>query len=469
MTLMLIAVIITLLFWRKAKFTIHSSSMISSEEIVLQHNNRYSVPSNNAGNLYEVPEWNIDQQRRSTSSDDSDSELSFLGMPGVDSEQSSRYMEFDIYVETDFTENTKASMVHDENQTEDPACASQPDLIYQEAIEPPDIDCSSHACSSGDDGACPYSSIYADALPLLRSQGPPIVSWRNINRLGLLGTGHFGKVILAETVGLSNQYLGIGNSNDTSISMKVAVKTLKSSPSEDVRRSFEKEIKFMSRLRDDNVIRLLAICTTGRAFIMMEYMENGDLNHYLRKMTFMTETEKAQAPNEIALHALVYISLQIASGLKYLSSCKFIHRDLAARNILVGVDYVVKIADFGMSQNLYSSHYCRVNKLNVLPVRWMAYECFYGKFSIQTDVWAFGITMWEIFTLCECQPFCEFTDKEMINDAVKGPNRKIPDQPEICPSDVYNIIKSCLQHEPSERATFSVLHDQLKECYSNIL
>ena len=82
-------------------------------------------------------------------------------------------------------------------------------------------------------------------------------------------------------------------------------------------------------------------------------MENGDWNSYLQKFEFMYETEKLPATNEITLNVLIYMSFQIANGMKYLSSCKFIHRDLAARNILVGVDYTVKIADFGMSQNLY--------------------------------------------------------------------------------------------------------------------
>ena len=483
---MLIA-IITALFCRKRKrfaiSTIHTISIEEPHYSVIPHrlsNDRLSGVYRTS-NLYEtVDQWkraSIDQQRRS-SSNASNSDISFFDMSDLGSEESSRYMEFDIYATPNYPKPNKVSTVYDDERLEEnPIYSLESNPIHQEAIKPDDIDCSTHACSSEDDGPCPYSSVYADALPLLKSQGPPIVARTNLKPVRLLGTGHFGKVILAETLGLSNQYLGIGNSNDINISIQVAVKTLKDSPAEEVRKSFEKEIKFMSRLRDDNVIRLLGICTTGRPFIMMEYMENGDLNNYLRQMTLTSETEKAQTPNEspnetpneIALHALVYMTIQIASGMKYLSSCKFIHRDLAARNILVGVDYIVKIADFGMSQNLYSAHYCRVSKLNVLPVRWMAYECFYGKFSIQTDVWSFGITMWEIFTLCECQPFCEFTDQEMIDDAVKGPNRKIPEQPEICPSDVYDIMTSCLRHEPSERATFSVLHDQLKACDSNIL
>ena len=375
-------------------------------------------------------------------------------------------MEFDIYgTPPEIPARTEAShcMIYDETEKEE-------NPIYSEAINPAAIvTSSSQDYSTINDDLCPYSSIYADPLPLVKSEGPPVVSSKNIKPLHQLGVGQFGEVILAETVGLSYRYLDIGNSNDTTVSMKVAVKTLKSSPSKEVRKSFEKEIKFMSRLKDDNVIKLLGICTTGTPFIMMEYMENGDLNNYLQKFEFTYETEKLPAANEITLNALVYMSYQVASGMKYLASRKFIHRDLAARNILVGVDFTVKVADFGMSQNLYSEYYCRVSGQKVLPVRWMAYECFYGKFSVLTDVWGFGITLWEIFTLCRHWPFENLSDQEMINDAIKGANRRIPEQPEICPDDIYYIMKSCWRHEPSERAKFSVLCDQLNDYYSNIL
>ena len=373
-------------------------------------------------------------------------------------------VDFDIYATAPkIPERTEASHHMMSDDTDDTS-------IYSEAISPTAIETSSsHDYSSVSDNLCPYTSIYADPLPLVKSEGPPIVYSRNIKPLHQLGIGQFGEVILADTVGLSYQDLGIGNSNDTKVSMKVAVKTLKASPSEDVRKSFEKEIKFMSRLKDDNVIRLLGICTTGTPFIMMEYMENGDLNNYLQKFEFTYETEKLPAENELTLNALVYMSFQIASGMKYLSSHKFIHRDLAARNILVGVDYTVKIADFGMSQNLYSAYYCKMSGSKILPIRWMACECFYGKFSVQTDVWAFGITLWEIFTLCREWPFDNLSDQEMINDAIKGPDRSVLEQPGICPDDIYYIMKGCWRHEPSERAKFSLLCDQLNEYYSNIL
>ena len=373
-------------------------------------------------------------------------------------------VDFDIYaIAPKIPERTEASRHMITDDTDDTP-------IYSEAISPTAIETtSSHDYSSVNDNLCPYTSIYADPLPLVKSEGPPIVYSRNIMPLHQLGIGQFGEVILADTVGLSYQDLGIGNSNDTKVSMKVAVKTLKASPSEEVRKSFEKEIKFMSRLKDDNVIRLLGICTTGTPFIMMEYMENGDLNNYLQKFEFTYETERLPSENEITLNVLVYMSFQIASGMNYLSSHKFVHRDLAARNILVGVDYTVKIADFGMSQNLYSAYYCKMSGSKILPIRWMACECFYGKFSVQTDVWAFGITLWEIFKLCRERPFDNLSDQEMINDAIKGPDRSVLEQPGICPDDIYYIMKSCWCHEPSERAKFSLLCDQLNEYYSNIL
>ena len=339
--------------------------------------------------------------------------------------------------------------------------------VFTESINPTAF-ITGKVCASNDTPS-PLPSIYADPVPLVKSKGPPVVTMDNIKQISALGTGLFGEVILANTVGLSYQYLGIGNSNNSTISMKVAVKFLKATATTDVKQAFDKEIKFMSRLKDDNAIRLLGICTTGTPFIMMEYMENGDLTSYLQQLKFTTDTKKLPSANEITLNALVYMSYQIASGMKYLSSCKFIHRDLAARNVLVGINYTVKIADFGMSQNLYSAHYCRVGGCSVLPIRWMAYECYFGKFSVKTDVWAFGITLWEIFMLCQHLPFKDFNNQQMIEDATKGASRKIPDQPENCPDDIYCIIKSCLRHEPSERADFSVLCDQLNDYYTNIL
>ena len=369
-------------------------------------------------------------------------------------------MEFDLYANIEHNQVSRSAKVN--TTAEDP--------IYREAINPAAIVNSlSHDNDSDYDDLCPYGSIYADPLPLVQSERPPIVSNKNIEQVHPLGVGQFGEVVLAKTVGLSFQYLGIGKSKDTTISIKVAVKTLKSAVNDETRKLFEKEIKFMSRLKNDNVVRLLGICTTDTPFIMMEYMEHGDLNHYLQKFKFTYEAKKLPAANEITLNALVYMSFQIAGGMEYLSSLKFVHRDLAARNVLVGVNFTVKVADFGMSRDLYGAAYCKITGRNVLPIRWMAYECFFGKFSIPTDVWAFGITLWEIFTLCRKLPYDDLSDKEMIEDAIKGANRRTLNQPSICPNEMYGIMTSCFQHEPSERPRFNVLCDQLNDFYTKIL
>jgi len=308
----------------------------------------------------------------------------------------------------------------------------------------------------------PYSSIYAEPLPLDKSESPPFVTSAHLSEVKQLGTGQFGEVVLANTVGLSQFYLQLGASDDCSVSIKVAVKKLKLNSTKEMQQAFEKEIKFMSRLKDENVIRLLGICTTGTPFIMMEYMENGDLNQYLQQFELLLDPDEAPSTKQITPVTLIYMSYQIASGMKYLSSLKYVHRDLATRNILVGKDYVVKIADFGMSQNLYSAYYFKVKGRAILPIRWMAYECFFGKFSVKTDAWAYGITLWEIFTLAKQPPYHVLGDQEVIDNALKGENRQLMSKPENCPDEIYEVMLRCWVHDPNERATFTELYDTLK-------
>ena len=344
-------------------------------------------------------------------------------------------------------------------------CATSPsssEPIYSEAIDP---DMFSQNPPPSEDDLHPYGPIYADPKPLQKSEAPLEITSDNIHVLKQLGIGQFGEVILAQTVGVSLKDLKLSRSdNDRSVNVQVAVKKLKPQAQSPVLEAFEKEIKFMSRLKDDNIVRLLAICTTDTPFIIMEYMENGDLNQYLQKYK-LAQSDSNILRNELPVSILVYMTVQIASGMRYLASLKYVHRDMATRNCLVGQNFTIKISDFGMSRSLYEDAYYRVRGRAMLPIRWMATESFYGRFSESTDVWAFGVTMWEIFTLAKQQPYEELDDQEVIQDAIRGASRQLLDKPEGCPQNVYEVMLRCWEYETDERANFEEIFASLADIH----
>ena len=314
----------------------------------------------------------------------------------------------------------------------------------------------------------PYAPIYSLPPKSKISDKPLEVTSSNIQEIHELGKGLFGKVILAETVGLSPKDLRVSESDDDKgKSMLVAVKKLKSRAPNATKEAFEKEVNFMSRLNDRNIIRILGVCHEETPFIMMEYMENGDLNHFLKEFSVVIPNGNPQVKDEIATNTLLYMATQIASAMKYLASHNYVHRDLATRNCLVGPNYLVKISDFGMSRNLYESHYYLVQGKCLLPIRWMATECYYGKFSQKSDVWAFGVTMWEIFNLAKEQPYLSMKDQELINDALKGRSRTPLEKPEACPPEVFAIMMKCWEHDSSQRPTFEELFEILSSLSDN--
>lgn len=340
------------------------------------------------------------------------------------------------------------------------------DQIYSEPLDPTMLQ-HEYELESESIEAIPYSAIYEDPHPLHDTIAPLKVTHDNIIEVRKLGTGQFGHVILARTRGLSLADLRLSETdNDPNASILVAIKKLKLDAESCLMEAFEKEVKFMSRLNHDNVVRLLGVCASEESFIMMEYMENGDLNQFLQKQKLMPDTISGLQENEVTPVILLYMGVQIASGMHYLASRKFVHRDLATRNCLVGKDFIVKISDFGMSRSLYESAYYRVQGTLVLPIRWMACETFYGKFSVKSDAWAFGVTLWEIYTLGKVDPFDDMTDEEVIADAIRGPDRKIPERTEVCPQDVYDIMLRCWVHEPSMRADFGEIYSRLFMIYT---
>ena len=335
------------------------------------------------------------------------------------------------------------------------------ETVYSEPVQP-SLFTDPVGTPSNSEDLQPYAPIYTLTVNLPKSDEVLLEACgSNIQEIRELGMGHFGKVILAETVGLSAKDLRLSESDDDkSKSILVAVKKLKSDAPNATKEAFEKEIKFMSRLTDKNVIRILGVCCEDTPFIMMEYMEKGDLNQYLQKFKIHSTTD-SEPQGQITTNTLVRMATQIASAMRYLASHNFVHRDLATRNCLVGPNYLVKISDFGMSRSLYDSHYYRIHGRFALPVRWMSFECFYGKFSQKSDVWAFGVTMWEIFTLAKEQPYNDMSDKQVVEDALKGKNRQTLARPDMCPLEVYKIMLECWAHNSKQRATFEELFQLL--------
>ena len=319
--------------------------------------------------------------------------------------------------------------------------------------------------------ALPYAPIYDSPRSLRKSEEPLEISRQNIVEIRDLGVGHFGRVVLAATTKLSLNDLHLGDDTDKSCSLLVAIKKLQEGADVTLKEAFQSEIKFMSRLKHANVVRLIGVCTNvdaDESFMMMEYMENGDLHEFLQKQELVPDTIEQLDDNHITPLILLYITVQIASGMRYLASKKFVHRDLATRNCLVGRDFVVKISDFGMSRNLYESFYYRVQGRLILPIRWMAYESFYGKFSVKSDAWSFGVTIWEIYNLAETEPYHEMSDEEYINDAVRGVERKILPQPSDCPDEIYEVMLRCFVHDPTMRADFEEIYSRLFLTYTKL-
>ena len=307
-----------------------------------------------------------------------------------------------------------------------------------------------------------FSPIYplASALPESH-QDPAEVTSGNITEKKKLGTGQFGEVVLANTNGLSCKTMSLSKSDDNrSISILVAVKKLQSNPSQTQREVFDKEVKFMSHIKHPNILRLLGVCHSDPAFIMMEYTEGGDLNQFLQSYSEIVTTSSSQT--QITPLELVYIASQIASGMQYLASLKFVHRDLATHNCFVTTNNSIKVGDYGANMSLYQSSYYRIRGNRMMPIRWIATECFSGKFSEKSDVWAFGVTMWELFTLAKDLPYPHLSDEEVIHNSLKREYRQFPVKPAACLQPVYEVMEKCWATDMRHRPTFQDILTELR-------
>lgn len=278
--------------------------------------------------------------------------------------------------------------------------------------------------------------------------------------------------------------------DDFGVVSNVAVKGLKDNPTVDDINNFHKEIQIMkSAGKHPNIVSLIGYCTIyEKPLLIVEYCSNGDLQTYLRKIwkntmngvydyksQFTFEQDFQNYENDqrnrivenclydiqqeyITANDLLNFARQIANGMEFLSSNRIVHRDLAARNILVCSDNIVKISDFGLSRDIYQENVYKKKGGGKLPLKWMAIEALtHQMYTTRSDVWSFGILLWEIVTL-GCTPYPDIPTNNVLKLLKTGYRME---KPPNCGENLYNIMYSCWHLRPQSRPTFTELRKNL--------
>ncbi|XP_065216499.1 fibroblast growth factor receptor homolog 1-like [Planococcus citri] len=285
--------------------------------------------------------------------------------------------------------------------------------------------------------------------PRTEYQLPPDEKWEipreNVVLGDFLGEGEFGRVVKGNVSGHLQQHIGT----------TVAVKMLKNTHKDKDLVNLVTEMELMKLIgRHDNVLSLLGCCTQdGPLLIVIEYSPHGNLLDFLRNHYQPAESSE----NDLSEKVQLTFALQIARGMEYLASIKLIHRDLAARNILIFDDYVLKIADFGLAKDIRNADYYKQKTKGRLPVKWMAPETLtHRRHSTQSDVWSYGILLWEIVTF-GAVPYATYDDAEkLLQDIDSGYRMK---KPKDCSMDTYCLMVKCWNHLPENRPDFTrIIH-----------
>ncbi|CAB1348122.1 unnamed protein product, partial [Coregonus sp. 'balchen'] len=235
----------------------------------------------------------------------------------------------------------------------------------------------------------------------------------------------------------------------------VAIKTLKAGYTDKQRRDFLSEASIMGQFDHPNIIHLEGVVTKCKpVMIITEYMENGSLDAFLRKND-----------GRFTVIQLVGILRGIASGMKYLSDMSYVHRDLAARNILVNSNLVCKVSDFGMSRVLEDDpEAAYTTRGGKIPIRWTAPEAIaYRKFTSASDVWSYGIVMWEVMSYGE-RPYWDMSNQDVIKAIDEG--YRLP-PPMDCPVALHQLMLDCWQRERGDRPKFGQIVNMLDKLIRN--
>ncbi|XP_015760642.1 PREDICTED: hemicentin-1-like isoform X2 [Acropora digitifera] len=299
-----------------------------------------------------------------------------------------------------------------------------------------------------------YSEIseYAPLNPATRSWE---VSRENVTIKKVIGKGAFGQVAQGTA-----QNLPLEKGTTT-----VAVKMLKENAQDIERKDLFSELEVMKKLKPHpHVIKLLGCVTiTDPVLVIIEYVPYGDLRGYLRKSRGLNDNyfkdPDIKPQTNLSSMQLMLMSWQIADGMSYLSSRKIIHRDLAARNILVGEGEKCKVTDFGMARNVQMENVYEKKTKGRIPVKWTAYEALTrGRYTTKSDVWSFGVVLYEIFTIGG-QPYPRMNARKLVELLASG--YRMP-KPNHVAEALYHIMRNCWLEEPDDRPSFEQLRDELK-------
>ncbi|XP_063084710.1 non-receptor tyrosine-protein kinase TYK2 isoform X2 [Cavia porcellus] len=282
---------------------------------------------------------------------------------------------------------------------------------------------------------------------------PTVFHKRYLKKIRDLGEGHFGKVSL---------YCYDPNNDGTG--EMVAVKSLKADCGPQLHSGWRREIDILRTLYHEHIVKYKGCCEDQgekSVQLVMEYVPLGSLRDYLPR-------------HSVGLAQLLLFAQQICEGMAYLHAQHYIHRDLAARNVLLDNDRLVKIGDFGLAKAVPEGHeYYHVREDGDSPVFWYAPECLKEcKFYYASDVWSFGVTLYELLTYCDSRQSPPSKFMELIGvtqgqmtvlrlTELLEQGERLP-RPDRCPPEIYLLMKNCWEAQASFRPTFQNLVPILK-------